>query len=179
MIRRGQDPLAPPRMFGNAEYLALVGLTDEARAQFAYGSRLWPKNNRRPPALAMFAVDGAPPIEGEQIRRELVAAYPAWGIQNEIWTGYFAALRCACGQPAAAAAIHQAVLKERVNPSLALGPLTRLGRLDSAFEIAERLKPGTMMLGFHILFAPIIPQLTAATAGPNATRQRRDHRSDR
>jgi hypothetical protein len=155
-VRRGHsiDPDAAPRLYANADHLVAAGSVEEARALLAHARRVWPKNYRTAASLSALAVSSLPPQDGAATLKDIQAAFPDV-VPAALWLDFFGSLDCHCHVEATAARIEAAARSGQAPVGLSATAMSRLGRLDQAFAVAELAKPDRLHIdGYRLLFAP-------------------------
>jgi DNA-binding winged helix-turn-helix (wHTH) protein len=155
-VRRGHsiDPDAAPRLYADADQLVAAGLVDEALELLGHARRVWPKNARTAGSMTALAVSSMPPREGAEALKGLQASFPD-AVPAGLWLDFFDSLACRCHGEATAGRIEAAARSGQAPVGLSAAALTRLGRLDQAFAVAELVKPDRLHIdGYKLLFAP-------------------------
>jgi DNA-binding winged helix-turn-helix (wHTH) protein len=140
LIRRGLalDPLSQQKTFGDATYLGAIGLVEEGRAMLERARRIWPNNPNEALQTLTFAVHFMSPEDGLKTLGDLQSRHPELAAVAPIWRQYFEALRCGCGQAAAARQIDEAAAAGDISPRFSVGAISRLGEVDRALDVAGR-----------------------------------------
>lgn len=153
--RRGEtiDPDAAPRTYSNASYLTSTGFVQEGRQELLRARQRWPDNNRNPVFFTLFAIQTMNPGDGLATINDMQAHFPD-AVPASVWLSFFNSLKCNCDRERVAKRIAAAAKSGETPASLAFIALTRLGRLDDAFEVAQLAQLDGMLCEYRLLFSP-------------------------